>query len=228
MNRFAKLGLTRRKAPAESCATPLRGGRVLALIAVLALAGCPKPAPAPTLDGTWPAAAGDYATVSESWTRGGKLRAQYQLVAEVHATIKSPHWRAAYVERQTRQLKLGTASRAELDAEQRQADTEAYEVVIILTTWDRRENDLDRGERSVWRLVMVDSEGNEIEPVEIKRDRRPEYVVRSEFPSFGDFSRAYVAKFPRDARLLGQGIDEVGLRLSSSRGGIELTWQAAR
>jgi hypothetical protein len=200
----------------------------LAIAAALLLAGCPKPAPAPTLDGTWPAAAGDYATVSESWTRGGKLRAEYQLVAEVHVTIKSPPWRAAYVERQTRKLKLGTASRAELDAEQRQAESEAFEVVVILTTWDRRENDLDRGERSVWRLVMVDAEGNEIEPVEIKRDRRPEYVVRSEFPDFGDFSRAYVVKFPRDARLLGAGVDKIALRLSSSRGGIELTWQGAR
>jgi hypothetical protein len=200
----------------------------LAIATVLLLAGCPKPAPAPTLDGTWPSAAGDYSTVSETWTREGKLRRDYQLVAEVSATIKAPPWRAAYVERQTRALRLGNAARAELDAAQRQADTEAYEVVVILTTWDRRENDLDRGERSVWRLVMVDAEGNEIEPVEIKRDRRPEYVVRAEFPDFGDFSRAYVVKFPRDARLLGQGVDKVALRLSSSRGGIELTWQGAR
>jgi hypothetical protein len=202
--------------------------RGLALLLVLALAGCMKPAPAPTLDGAWPAAAGDYETVSRSWTRDGKLRAEYQLVAEVSATIKAPPWRAAYVARQARKQKLGDASRAELDAAQRAADAEAYEVVVILTTWDRRENDLDRGERSVWRLVMVDAAGNEIPAMEIKRDRRPEYVIRAEFPRFGDFSKAYVARFPRDARLLGEGVDKVALRLSSSRGGIELTWQAAR
>jgi hypothetical protein len=178
--------------------------------------------------GQWPATAGDYETVSESWTRSGSLRAEYQLVAEVHATIKAPPWRAAYVAWQARQRKLGDGARAELDARERQAESEVFEVVVILTTWDRRENDLDRGERSVWRLVMVDPSGTEIAPVEIVRDRRPEYVIRREFPAFGDFARAYVAKFPRDGKLLGPGVDRLQLRLSSSRGGIELTWQGAR
>jgi len=208
-------------------AAPLRGGRGVVFAIAFLLAGCPRPAPAPTLDGQWPAAAGDYDTVSETWTRSGKLRRDYQLVAEVHATIKSPAWRAAWIERRARQARLGTASRAELEAAQRADDAEAWEVVVILTTWDRRENDLDRGARSVWRLVMVDAAGNEIAPIEVKRDRRPEYVVRSEFPRHGDFSRAYIAKFPRDAQLLGPGVGEVALRLSSPRGGIELTWHGA-
>ena len=199
--------------------------RIAVAILVLLLAGCPRPAPPPSLDGQWPASPGDYQTVVETWTRSDTLRAEYQLVAEVHATIKAPPWRAAYVAHQARRQHLGDAARAELLAEQQAAAAEGLEVVVLLTTWDRRENDLDRGDRSVWRLVMVDGQGNEYAPVDIRRDRRPEYVIRSEFPRFGDFSRAYVARFPPEAGLLGPDADRVALRLSSSRGGIELTWR---
>ena len=107
--------------------------------------------------------------------------------------------------------------------------------IVVMTaffgaTWSGMSmiDDLDRGERSVWRMVMVDAQGNEVAPIEIRRDRRPEFVIRSEFPHFGDFSKAYVATFPRDAKLLGEGVEQVALRLSSSRGGIELTWHSSR
>jgi hypothetical protein len=54
-------------------------------------------------------------------------------------------------------------------------------------------------------------------------------VLRAEYPGVGDFSRVYVAKFPRGgAPILGPGVQQVGLRVSSPRGGIELTWRGAR
>jgi hypothetical protein len=97
-----------------------------------------------------------------------------------------------------------------------------------METWDRRENDLDRGERSVWRVVLVDSEGHEHAATEIRRDKRPDQVIRAEFPAFDDFSRAYIARFPKDAVILGPGVAHVGLRLSSTRGAIDLSWQGGQ
>lgn len=198
---------------------------VVALVA--ALAGCPKAAPSPALDGTWPAQPDPYETATETWTRHGKLNRDYQLVAEVHALIKSPQWRAAWVSERAAKGKMSAQARSELEAKEQQADREALEIAVILTTWDRAENDLDRGERSVWRIVVVDQAGNEHLPVEIKRDRRPENVLRTEYPGYGDFSRVYLVKFPRDG-LLGPGVSQIGLRMSSPRGGIELTWHGAR
>ena len=67
----------------------------------------------------------------------------------------------------------------------------------MVTTWDRRENDLDRGKKSVWRVVLVDEHGHEIEPLEIVKDKRPTFTVRAEFPALGDFATPYIARFPR-------------------------------
>jgi len=198
--------------------------RPLVLAIALVLAGCPKPPGPVPLGGEWPATAGDYDDTTAAWTRRGQIRADYQQVAEVFATFKSPAWRSAWVARRASRGKLSDASRAELLEAERADDAEAWEVELVLTTWDKRENDLDRGDRSVWRVTLVDADGKELAPIEIERDRRPNNIIRSEFPGFGDFSEAYIARFPKEARVLGPGVDKIGLRLSSTRGGIELWW----
>ena len=101
-----------------------------------------------------------------------------------------------------------------------------YEVELLVTTWDRRENDLDRGKKSIWRVVLVDDQDNEIEPLEIVKDKRPSFTLRADYPAFGDFATAYVARFPRDKVVLGPDVKRIRLRMSSVRGGVELEWKA--
>jgi hypothetical protein len=96
----------------------------------------------------------------------------------------------------------------------------------MVATWDRRENDLDRGKKSVWRIVLIDESGREIEPLEIVRDRRPAFVVRAEFPALGEFATPYIARFPRTTPLFGPNARQVRLRMSSTRGGLEIAWNA--
>lgn len=199
--------------------------RSLALVLLVVLAACPRPKPAVSLDGDWPADPGSYRDVTARWTRSGEINRDYQLVAEVDATLLSPPWRAAWVADRARKGNLSDAAVAELLAQQQAIAEEAVEVAIVLTTWDRRENDLDRGKRSVWRVALVDGAGNEILPVEIRRDRRPDMVLRAEFPEYGDFSRVYLARFPKTGQVFGPAVEQVQLRMSSPRGGIELTWR---
>lgn len=203
-----------------------RRGLATLVVLALALVACPKPPTPVPLGGEWPATAGDYDEVTAAWTRRAQIRKDYQQVAEVFATFKSPAWRAAWVDRRARRGNLSDEARAELLAAEQAADEEAWEIEIVLTTWDRKENDLDRGARSVWRVVLVDADGNEVAPAELLRDRRPANIIRSEFPGFGDFSEAYRARFPKTARVLGPGVTSVGLRMSSTRGGIDVTWKS--
>ena len=156
------------------------------------------------------------------------LRGQYQVeVLDLSATLKSPEWREAHALRDADFRNLVGDAR---DARVAQAQAEAggpYEVELLVTTWDRRENDLERGKRSVWRVVMVDGTGHEIEPPsKIVRDKRPLFVVRAEFPGFGDFATAYIARFPRTTPLLGPSVRLVRLRMSSERGGVEVVVEA--
>lgn len=197
--------------------------RALALVMLVACASAP---PRVSLTEEWPAQAGDYEDVTERWTRKTELQTSYQQVLELAATLKSPEWRAAYAARDAEHRGLEGDARAERMAQARAEMAGPYEIELMVTTWDRRENDLDRGKKSVWRVVLVDEQGNEIEPLEIVKDKRPAFTVRADYPAFGDFATAYIARFPRDKQILGPGVRKVELRMSSSRGGVNVMWQA--
>jgi len=196
------------------------------LLAVLLAACTPKPADV-RLTEDWPAQPStDYDMVTFNWTRTAVMRGQYQEVLDLAATFKSPEWRAAHAARDADHRGLTGEQRNQRLA-QAQADMAGpYEVELMVTTWDRRENDLDRGKKSVWRVVLVDEAGHEIEPLEIVKDKRPTFTVRSEFPALGDFAQPYIARFPRTTPVLGPSTKTVRLRISGERGGVEVAWNA--
>jgi hypothetical protein len=161
-----------------------------------------------------------YQRVTNDWTRTNSLHRSYQEVLQLAATFKSAEWRAAYAVKDAEARGLTGAARDQRLA-QAQADAAGpLEIELLVTTWDRRENDLDRGKRSVWRVRMLDDAGSEIEPLEVVRDKRPTLVLRAEFPALGDFATAYVARFARPAQLPRQ----LRLRISSERGGVQVDW----
>lgn len=196
------------------------------ILAVLLAACTPAPPPHVTLVESWPQQPSNaYKTVTNAWTRNAVLRGQYQEVLDVAAVFKSPEWRAAHAARDARFRRLTGDAK---DARMAQAQAEVagpFEVELLVTTWDRRENDLDRGKKSVWRTVLVDDQGHEIEPLEIVKDKRPAFQVRAEFPAFGDFAVPYIARFPHNENVLGPNVHALRLRMTSERGGVEMVWQ---
>lgn len=161
-----------------------------------------------------------YQRATNDVTRQRTLDGGYQQVLQLAAIYKSEAWRSAHAEKDAASRGLVGDARAQRIA-QAQADAAGpLEFELLVTTWDRRENDLDRGKRSVWRVRMLDDAGAEIEPIEIKRDKRPVLTLRSEFPAMGDFATAYVVRFKRPTTALAQ----LRLRMSSERGGVEVSW----
>jgi hypothetical protein len=193
---------------------------------LLALVACGSAPPKVKLTEDWPARVGSYDAVTSEWTRTTTLRGAFQEVLELSATFKSPAWRASHAEREAEHRGLTGEAKDERLAQAQAEMAGPYEVELMVTTWDRRENDLDRGKKSVWHVVLVDQSGREIEPLEIVKDKRPQWVVRAEFAAFGDFAVPYIARFPRTTPLLGPNVRKLGLRMSSERGGVELTWDA--
>jgi hypothetical protein len=197
--------------------------KLLAIAAMLA--GCADAEPPIRFDEAWPAQApSSYDGTTVVWTRASQLHGQYQEAVDLHATFKSPDWRAAHAERVAAQRGLAGAAKDQVVA-QAQADMAGpYEFELMLTTWDRRENDLDRGQKSVWHVALIDDQGHEIAPIEIVKDRRPMYTLRAEFADINDFATAYVARFPRTMPVLGASVQTLRLRMSGERGAVELVW----
>ena len=197
------------------------------LFAILSLcAACGAAARPVRLTEDWPATVRDYSDVVSDWTRRAELRADYQEAAELVATLKSAEWRAAHAIHDAELRGLAGEARAQAIAQARAEVAGPYELEVMVTTWDRRENDLDRGKRSVWRVVLIDETGREIEPLEIIKDRRPAFVVRAEFPGLGEFATPYIARFPRTTAIFGPTVKQVRMRMSNPRGGLEVVWQA--
>jgi hypothetical protein len=189
-------------------------------------AACGARQPIVHLTEEWPTTIRDYDDVVADWTRKAQLHAAYQEVCELVATFKSAEWRAAHAVYEADNRGLTGDSRAKHLTEARAEVTGPYELEVMLTTWDRRENDLDRGKKSVWRVVLIDEQGQEIEPLEVIKDRRPSYVVRAEFPGLGEFATPYIVRFPRTTPLFGPTTRQLRLRMSSTRGGLEVVWIA--
>jgi hypothetical protein len=190
-------------------------------------AACGTTSPSVRLTEDWPATILDYSDVVQAWTRRAELRGDYQEVCELVATLKSPEWRASHAVHDAEIRGLTGQGREQSLAQARAEVAGPFELEVMVTTWDRRENDLDRGKKSVWRIVLIDESGQEIEPLEIVKDRRPAFVVRAEFPSLGEFATPYIARFPRTAAIFGPSAKQVRLRMSSPRGGLEVVWKAS-
>lgn len=193
---------------------------------LVVVAGCAATEPRVRLTEEWPQTIGDYDATTARWTRKAVMRGQYQEVVDLVATFKSPEWRAVHADRDADHRALVGEARAQRFAQARAELAGPYELELLVTTWDRRENDLDRGKKSVWRLVLIADNGKEIEPLEVIRDKRPVNTLRAEFPAYGDFATAYIARFPRDPGVLGPGVRQLRLRMSGERGGVEVVWQS--
>jgi hypothetical protein len=197
----------------------------VAAIAALAAAGCgatPRPV---DLCGNWPDKPGNFGDVTAAWTRHAEMSRDYQQVLTVDATFKSPEWRVAHVARTAKARGLDAEATAGLLAEHKAAAIAAHEIELIVTTWDRKENELARP-NPVWTVTLIDGNGRSIAPLKIRRDKRPKHILRAEFPAVPDFYEAYVASFPADPPVLVCGIKTVRLRVASERGSVELVWNA--
>lgn len=203
-------------------------GAFVAMFALSLLAcggGGIKPA---DLSATWPAKAPSYDDATKSWTRIGTLRTKWNdlptQILELRATVKAPSWRAAYVDFVAERRNLSKTARQQLVAEQKKIAAEKLEVELLVATHDRRMNDLQKEKRASWSIVLVGAGGVEHKPFDIKRDRRPRTEIEAEFPGYSAFAVAYIASFEKPDAILGDGLDKLVLKMSSSQGGVELEW----
>jgi len=200
------------------------------LVVLVQLSSCGSKVPPVTLSGEWPQTAGDYEKVSEAWTRRGEIIGDFSngfdRVLDVRATFQSPEWRTAYVAHRAKLELMPANKRAKLLAEQRATDEKYYEVTLLVTTYSFRENDLQKGKRSIWRLALVDSKGNESEPIEVESVRTPQKFLKPYYPQLRPQDEVYVARFAKEGlSIFDDGAKQLSFKMAGARGGVELLWK---
>lgn len=192
------------------------------------LVACGASTPPIELSGEWPSDPGSLEDATRAWTRSGRqiagLDEDLELIIKVKATYRSPSWRAAYIAHMKDRGELNADELKTLGETQRETAGKYHEFVLLVTTHDRRINDLARGTRSMWKVKLRNASGAEVAPIEIKKDRRPPAEIAVELPHMERYDEIYIARFPADHPILGADAERFSIRLWSARASLALDW----
>src|SRR5688500_3371411 len=114
--------------------------------------------------------------------------------------------------------------KAALLAAERKAAAEHWEVELLVSTYHHRENDFQKGDKSMWRIGLIDDQGRLVRPVDIVPDRRPGSLLVTWFPDWDPFHKAFIVRFPRTVDVLRADAGRFSMRVASQRGSVELVW----
>ena len=204
---------------------------VIAVLAALAtpLAGCPRNYAGPVpYAATREYAADDYEQVLVKWTRRAEVYDQFQSLAFVTATFRSPDFRKAYTAAYARIMDLTTLEAGRLWAEEQAAAAASHEIMVALYTTDRKWNDLDLA-TTIWKVrLSAPATGTEEHPAAVTQIREISPQMQRLFPHASPFTKFYVIRFPKKdaagAETVPSGGGKVVLTLTSGLGKAEVEW----
>jgi hypothetical protein len=172
----------------------------------------------------------DYGGIYGRWTRTADTFEFGRLseILHVTATFESWEFRWAYVVRYAHDHSFTTEERTQLLEESLADARERHRFFVTLAGPIWREGDLT-GEQSDWRVLLVDSGGRQIEPVELTRVARPSADQRVYFPSVNrqrhTFRIAFPARLPDGTASIPEDAGSVMLRFAGANGTVDLEWE---
>jgi hypothetical protein len=170
-----------------------------------------------------------YEKTRERWTRDVRLTKALDTSLSVWATLFTPEFTSAYVKRRTEMFKLTGAEQAALERQVRDDAGSGYYFFVAAAAHDYNWVDFEQP-RSVWRVALLNSKGEQVAASRIELERRVTATVVELFPYVTEFYRTYTVRFPLtlpDGRplLRGGSEEELTLRFAGPLGHAELRWK---
>lgn len=199
--------------------------RLAALVS--ALAGCVSTPP--TLGEPPPALKDErqelaYQEVLERYTARDELYAGFDTVLFAAATLQTPAFREARVQREATFKALGKDRVTEILTHELAEAVKTHEFFLGVHVFNYRYDDFDRSS-SIWNMVLVTPTG-EVRPVSVERVGRADMELRAFYPYLGTFWVGYRVRFPTtfaDGKaVIPPNTERVVLRMASSLGRVEM------
>ncbi len=177
--------------------------------------------------------ASDYETVLKRWTRTAQLTTLNELdnVLTVTATYESWDFRWAYVVRYAEDYRLTVDQRRALLERSLAKTRDVHEFYVSLYAQIYKWNDLT-AEEPAWIVRLVDDEGAETAPTEIRAIKKPGAIELTYFPYTSPWRSSYRITFPRvraDGRpTISHEARWFGLRFAGAQGNDQVIWELAR
>jgi hypothetical protein len=199
----------------------------LLLAGALWLGGCAAPVVSLAPPQSVPAL-GDYGAVLQRWTRHGNIRADFDEVLSVDATLFGPEMRAAHTARWCDRYRLTGSDAEQVRDKAAERDATAWELHIESAS-HAFNGDTLKGARSVWRISLVDESGRSVTPSEVTLLHDTLETNSVFYPHATSFTRAWTLRFPKlasdGAPLVGPRSSSVTLRIAGPQGSTDLVWK---
>jgi len=171
--------------------------------------------------------ASDYVDQVKKWTRHGHIFSDFDETLTVDATLHSPEFRAAYVERWISVYKIGAEEAARLRSEWNNEIADLWEIHVESSTHDFNLNNFT-AKHTPWRLVLTTEAGRELTPSEVQSSKMRREVEVELYPYATIFSHGWRLRFPRKlpdgTPLLTADTRALTFRISGPAGSTDLTW----
>lgn len=172
----------------------------------------------------------DYEAVLDRWTRSAQLT-QVQVMDNVltaTATYESWDFRWAYVVRYAEDYRLTVNQRRVLLERALSQTREVHQFYLALYAQHYEWNDL-KAEDPAWIVRLIDDEGTETAPSEIKAIRKPGAIEFTYFPYTNPWRSSYRISFPKIGShgrpTIALNARWFGLRFAGAQGNEALIWE---
>jgi hypothetical protein len=200
--------------------------------------GAPRPKPVDLTGGNRTYTTADYGRVVNRWTRHARLQKNFDrvtpfdLALDVRATFQSWDWRWAYVERYANLYRLPDNEKARLRDEQLKVAADHHEFHVAAEASRHEWTDFVNRKNAIWRVVLFDDRGQEVEPIETWPVKTPLAQEAAFYPYVGGLDQAFQtlvvfrfpAHFPDGTPTLSPDARTFTLRFSGPLGTVDLVW----
>ena len=172
----------------------------------------------------------DYSSIYGDWTRTSDEFAFDRLedILHVTATFEAWEFRWAYVVRYAADYSLRTEERTRLLRSSLTDAQERHRFFVTMVGNRYVESDLT-DQRSAWRVLLVDTDGRQTQPVEVSRVRRPGAAERVYFPAISVQRHTFRLAFPTQHEdgtpVIAPDARELVLRFTGAEGTVDLRWE---
>jgi len=170
-----------------------------------------------------------YESVSEKWTKEGRIHRGLEVVLIASATFKSEAFRSAYTEEYAKANGLAPEEKQRFREDQLGAASLGHDFVVATFVPDKKWDDFDKA-NGTWRLYLANDINERVAPVEVRKLKGRDPVLSHFFPYITPHKSVYAVRFPhhtpgRAQPFLRDGAEGVTLIITSVLGTAEMYWE---
>ena len=138
---------------------------------------------------------GEYLAVLDQWSRSQIIYSQFETMAHIRATYRSPEFMRAYLREYARIYPASEGDPKRREQIQTATAADFTEFIFYAYIPEKSSNDFDR-RGSIWTIFLIDG-GERIDPVEIRRIEPVTPLITEFFPYINPYyGYSYRLRFP--------------------------------